>query len=150
MKAIFTLLVAYVAAALMTTFSYIFSSIRKGKFKEPMLLNELMARLHWIPVHTIAYHPLGWLTHFVVSVLFVAAFEIVKHHTGIDLTFLTLTMAGAIFGVIGIIGWEITFRIHPSPPPDVKLSEYYLQLFIAHIVFGIGMFVGYYLVSVIL
>jgi hypothetical protein len=32
----------------------------------------------------------------------------------------------------------------------VKLSEYYLQLFIAHIVFGVGMFVGYYLVSVIL
>jgi hypothetical protein len=147
MKAVFTLLVAYIAIAFMTVFSYIYSNIRKKKFKEPMLLNELMARLHWIPIHTIAYHPIGWLLHYVVGVLFVIVFETVRQQTGIDPSFVTLTVAGAAFGIIGIIGWEITFRIHPSPPPDIKMSEYYLQLFIAHIIFGIGMSGGYYLTS---
>lgn len=145
MTAISTLLVAYIAVALMTTFSYIYSNMRKGKFKEPMLLNELMARLHWLPIHTIAYHPLGWMIHYAVGVLFVVAFQLVRGSTGIDITFLTTTVAGAIFGVIGIVGWQITFRIHPSPPPDIRLREYYLQLFVAHIIFGIGMFAAYYL-----
>lgn len=150
MAAVFTLWVAYAAIALMTTFSYIYSNIRKRRFKEPMLLNELMARLRWLPAHTIAYHPIGWLLHYVVGVLFIVSYEIVRSYTGVDLTFLTLIIAGAIFGVIGIVGWEITFRLHPSPPPDIKLSEYYLQLFIAHVLFGIGAFVGYYLLSVVL
>jgi hypothetical protein len=145
MTAIITLVVAYIAVALMTTFSYIYSSIRKGKFKEPMLLNELMARLHWIPIHTIAYHPIGWLIHYVVGVFFVVIFQLVTEYTEINITFLTSTIAGAIFGVVGIAGWAISFRIHPSPPPDIRLREYYLQLFIAHIIFGIGIFVGYYL-----
>lgn len=149
MSAVSILWIAYVAVALMTTFSYIYSNIREKKFKEPMLLNELMARLHWIPIHTIAYHPLGWLIHYVVGILFVIAYDLVIKYTGVDLTFLSSTIAGAIFGIIGIAGWQITFLIHPSPPPDIKLNEYYLQLFIAHVLFGMGMFVGYWSVGVL-
>jgi hypothetical protein len=150
MKAVYTLWVAYVAIALMTIFSYVYSGIRKKKFKEPMLLNELAARLRWIPIHTISYHPMGWLVHYVVGVLFIVAYEIVREHTGVDLDFLSLVVAGAIFGIIGVAGWTIAFRIHPSPPPEIKLSEYYLQLVVAHIIFGIGAAAGYYSLSLVL
>lgn len=149
MKVVFTLLVAYVAVAIMTTFSYIYSNIRKGKFKEPMLLNELMGRLHWIPIHTIAYHPFGWLIHYAVGVVFVIAFQFVREGRDIDISFLSLAIAGAIFGLIGILGWQITLRLHPSPPPDVRLTEYYFQLLIAHILFGVGMYLGYGAVAVL-
>lgn len=150
MKPVFTLWVAYVAIALMTIFSYVYSGLRKKKFKEPALLNELAARLRWIPAHTISYHPIGWLIHYIVGVLFIVAYEIVLQHTDVDLNFYSLVVAGAIFGVVGIAGWTITLRIHPSPPPEIILSEYYLQLFVAHIIFGIGAAAGYYFLSLVL
>ncbi|HBL80335.1 MAG TPA: hypothetical protein DDZ79_10625, partial [Aequorivita sp.] len=43
---------------------------------------------------------------------------------------------GAIFGLLGIFGWALLFYVHPQRPKiDFKL--FYLQLFLAHIIFGL-------------
>lgn len=126
-----------IATSLMTIFSYMYSEISKKQFREPELLNNLMARLHWIGPTAWPRHWLGWLIHYWVGLVFVATY----HLSGIVNDLGDYVVAGAACGVIGILGWRVTFSLHPGPPA-LNVKEYYAQLFVAHIVFGAGAFLG--------
>jgi hypothetical protein len=39
-------------------------------------------------------------------------------------------------GLAGIIGWAILFRIQ-SVPANIRVNEYYAQLFVAHVIFAL-------------
>ena len=53
---------------------------------------------------------------------------------------------GAVSGIFGIMVWNVIFKLHPSPP-KTKLSEFNLQLMIAHLIFGYYAMKGYVLVG---
>lgn len=53
---------------------------------------------------------------------------------------------GTIIGIFGIAGWTIMFWLSPKHPP-VSIAEYFLQLFLAHIVFGLTTVASHWMVG---
>lgn len=135
------LIISCICTSLMTTFSYGVAAILKQQFREPELLNMLAIRLKIIKVTSDKNHPLGWIVHYAVGVLFVAIIELIRAQANISLTILYYILAGAICGLIGIVMWFVTFRMHPNPP-KLWYTAFYIQLILAHIIFGIGIWIS--------
>ncbi len=120
-----------VATTVMTLFSYGVSVLSGKQFREPELLNALFTCVRT----KLPGRYLGWFIHYLVGILFVAAFELAFRFIQPGLkSYLTLGFAGGIFGVMI---WHLTFSIHPRPPVVTK-PAFYGQLIIAHIIFGAG------------
>ncbi len=137
-----TFIATLLATSLMTIFSYVVSAIRKKKFREPELLNDLIRRLNQkepgflIPIA-------GWIIHYFVGLLFIIAYHLYWRATDTDPTFNNCIVLGAFSGLIGIFGWQLAFSIHPNPP-SIDFKEFYIQLFFAHVIFGAGAFLSFF------
>jgi hypothetical protein len=121
---------------LMTGFSYLMGDAFRKLFKEPVLLNNVI-RKSKIELNPGYSGILGWFIHYLIGLTFIIAYDLIWRYTSIELSWLSGAILGAISGIIGILGWMILFRL-PSEDPPVHYSAYYLQLFFAHIVFGLG------------
>ena len=130
-------LTTVIATSLMTVFSYMYSDLRQKQFREPELLNELLARVRWINPQAGRNHWAGWCIHYLIGLMFIAIY----YGSGIVNSFDAYLVAGTLSGIIGIVCWITTFALHPSPPA-IRYKEYYLQLLIAHIIFGIGAYLS--------
>ena len=118
----------------MTLFSYSMGFVRKKNFREPELLNELLKRLD--PKSTLITLPFaGWFIHYLVGLLFIFLYQLFWHFSGSQPTLTNGILLGALNGIVGILGWQFTFYVHPNPP-QIDFKEYYIQLFFAHIIFG--------------
>lgn len=135
------LIIAAVGTALMTLFSYGVGYITKKPFREPELLNALLAELTAMRFGSSRNHPVGWIIHYNMGFMFVVCYQLISHLYSVPPTLLYYTIAGAVSGVVGITGWHIVFKLHPKPPP-IDLNEYYAHLFLAHVVFGVGVYGG--------
>lgn len=130
--------VGILATIAMTAFSYGFSYIFKGNFKEPQLLNYLIDRLPKNTSSICREHIYGWLIHIFTGTLFVLIFKLVTTFIDIDLSLLNGFLIGLLAGLIGVGTWSLAFTFHPNPPSNNKLM-FYFQLICAHIIFGIVM-----------
>ena len=118
----------------MTAFSYGVSVIYRQQFREPVLLNNLLYRANVLH-HPRLNHGYGWTIHFTVGLLFnVPYYFLQEGHTP---TWLIYLLFGAFSGAIACVVWEIAFLLHPNPP-TINYKGFYIQLFIAHIIFGMG------------
>jgi len=124
-----------IAIILMTLFSFILSVIRKKQFTEPVILNDLLRPSNAPGIQNYR-HPLGWIIHYVVGLVFVICYHLLWSQDLVAPTVFNGAMLGAACGLIGIAGWHITLSIHPHPPV-IDLKEFYVQLFFAHVIFGI-------------
>jgi hypothetical protein len=125
-----------VATTCMTAFSYFVSEAFNKLYKEPVLLKYLMDLLK-IKLSDTTESLIAWITHYVIGLLFVLGYDLMVKKYGIDINWTNSIIYGAIIGIIGIIGWMIMFSL-PSEKPKVHFKEYYFQLFIAHLIFGLG------------
>ena len=131
---------AFVGTSLMTMFSYAIGIIRKKKFSEPALLNELISRLKQKSLGALV--PIaGWFLHYFIGLLFVISYQLYWRESDSHPTIINCIILGGISGVIGIYGWKVAFRIHPHPS-QIDFKEFYAQLFFVHIVFGVGVFIA--------
>ncbi|RZJ34438.1 MAG: hypothetical protein EOO51_09525 [Flavobacterium sp.] len=119
----------------MTAFSYIVSEAFQKLFKEPVLLAIIMKKLR-VDASAKTKTVLAWLLHYFIGLLFVLSYELAWNYFNIPQSWLVGCIFGCISGIIGILGWMLIFRI-PGKPPNVHFSEYYLQLFFAHVVFAL-------------
>ena len=126
----------------MTAFSYIFSYIFKSNFKEPQLLNILIDRLQLFRSSIHREHILGWTIHFSIGMFFVIVFLLLLFYKLVDFSLITGLLFGLGAGLVGVCVWSFVFLVHRNPP-DIKRWLFYIQLIIAHIIFGIIMI--YYL-----
>lgn len=120
----------------MTLFSYVVSVLVKDNFKEPELLGILIKRLGADlnkPLATLA----GWQIHYAVGVIFVTVYTLLWERKALRPGLKSGIFLGLISGVIGIGFWKIVFTLHPDPP-RIQLKKYYVQLLLAHVLFGIG------------
>lgn len=131
-----------IATSLMTLFSYIWSGIYASKFKEPQLLNLLIQSSTTLKLNPGKRNVTGWIIHYIIGWFFVLCFDIIWRNTSLEPSFGNGALLGAIAGLIGISGWKIFFKLNANPP-DIKFGEFYFQLFIAHIIFGLGAAVAY-------
>ncbi len=125
----------------MTAFSYIVSEAFQKLFKEPVLLAIIMKKLR-VDASAKTKTVLAWLLHYFIGLLFVLSYEVAWNYFNIPQSWLVGCIFGCISGIFGILGWMLLFRI-PGKPPKVHFSEYYLQLFFAHVVFALTVLAVY-------
>ncbi|MEP6683860.1 MAG: hypothetical protein ABJA35_11395 [Parafilimonas sp.] len=128
-------LTAFIATSLMTGFSYIISSKQKKKFEEPEILGQLLHRLS-PKINKENAMIAGWLMHYSIGIVFVIVYELLFKKYKLKRNFITGFYIGALSGLLAIIIWHATLKLHPNPP-SVDLKKYYIVLMAAHILFGI-------------
>lgn len=128
------LLATVAATSLMTAFSYLVSEGFRELYKEPVLLQYLMTRFNF-GITGIWKVIAGWTVHYIIGLIFVVIFHILWRWGLYEITWLTGLIYGIVIGIIGIGGWVVMF-ILSNYKPRIDFKGYYLQLFIAHLVFA--------------
>ena len=134
------IIAAFFATSAMTFFSYMVSWIFDKTYKEPVLLEFLMSSFHF-KVNQFYREIASWYLHYFIGLLFVIAFNIPLwiYPELYDISFQTCLLFGGIIGIVGIIWWYTMFLFTADATAPYSYG-YYLQLFFAHLVFGIAMY----------
>lgn len=138
MEIIKLLVIGIVATTCMTLFSYILSNIRNRQFREPELLNILLSKATLFKVKLPQKSSIGWIIHYLIGLIFVVIFEILWKLKFIPISITSGAIFGFIAGIIGVFGWKLFFYLSKKPSEITWNIEYYLQLIVAHIIFGIS------------
>ena len=138
------LLAGLAGTTLMTAYSYAVAEKKRKQFKEPQILNKLLQRMDFPLEIKNKHHLAGWVLHYQVGIFFSIIYDLLWRKTSIRPTFINSVIMGAITGIFGILVWKTTFALHPNPPA-IHFKEYYRQLLIAHVLFGIFAKLGYQL-----
>jgi len=125
-----------VATTIMTIFSYVVSKLRNRQFTEPVLLNRFLCGFGVLKEYQLEKNIAGWIIHYLVGLIFLVAYYLIWSRTRFDPSLSTALVLGCCSGLIGIVGWSILFKIQ-SVPANIRLAEYYTQLFIAHVIFAL-------------
>lgn len=123
------------ATSAMTMFSYLLSEVLKKQFKEPVLLADGLASLNLF-ADTKQRQIAAWGLHYTIGLIFIIAYDIIWNNTSIDPTWFCGVLFGIISGIIGILGWKLIFRMLPKIV-RISFNAYFLQLFLAHVVFAL-------------
>lgn len=131
-----------IGTSFMTLYSYSVANKEQRQYREPELLNKLVNRtpvgLPKIPKNSLV----GWLLHYSVGYSFSVVYDYIWRKTPVSPTVKSSLLMGAISGIVGILGWKTFFTTHPNPP-QTHYKNFYKQLMIAHIIFGLFAKVGY-------
>lgn len=135
------LLATVAATSLMTAFSYMVSKAFRELYKEPLLLQYLMTRFK-LGIKGTMKVIAGWALHYFIELLFVLIFHFLWKADFVEITWLAGLIYGMIIGIIGIAGWVVMFKLS-NYQPRIDFKGYYLQLFIAHMIFAITIILVY-------
>lgn len=130
-----------IGTSFMTLFSHLVSESEQEQFREPELLATLIENLH-ANIKKEYAQSAGWVLHYLVGYMFAMIYQHVWKHTRTKPGFASGLVLGGISGVLAIAVWNTVFRLHPDPP-RIDFKKYYIQLFIAHLVFGVTTAMGY-------
>ncbi|MFD1605386.1 hypothetical protein ACFSJW_02205 [Flavobacterium artemisiae] len=135
------LITTIISTSAMTLFSYLISENFKKLYKEPVLLKLILDRCN-ITVSEFLQSIYAWVIHYIIGFIFVFGYYLLWDNKIVPLTILSGLYMGAVCGIIGIISWIIMFRFSGFYK---KASDkgYYLQLFFAHVIFGLTAFLVY-------
>lgn len=125
-----------IATSVMTIFSYVVSSSFRELYKEPILLSYCLSSFH-ISISNRVKRILGWLIHYTIGFIFVIGYHIIWNHRIMEIGWLSALILGAVSGIIGILSWLVIFKISKYEP-NIDFKGYYLQLFFAHVLFGLA------------
>ncbi len=139
------ILATIAGTSVMTAFSYLASEAFNKLWKEPVLLNLVVAKAN-VELTPRRKSIFGWVIHYVIGLAFVLCYEFVWNNFDIDPTWFCGLIFGIISGLIGIFSWFLMFKL-PEEKPKIKFKHYYLQLFIAHIFFALTVIAVYKLFS---
>lgn len=126
------------ATSVMTLFSYAVSTSVRELYKEPVLLTYILTTFH-IEVSPRTKQFLAWVLHYIIGLLFVIAYHYVWFYDVLEFSWRISILLGALSGILGILGWIVLFEIIPQKP-NINFTGYYIQLFIAHVIFGVVVF----------
>ncbi|WP_405328593.1 hypothetical protein [Leeuwenhoekiella sp. LLG6367-2.1] len=117
----------------MTTFSYLLSYFIKKQYREPELLNLLICKSKFIPIEASKNHPLGWIIHFSIGLVFDAVLILLWSNYSLSSSWQSGVYLGIVLGIIGSIGWTLFFKTIYKPS-HIDFW-YFVHLIIAHIIF---------------
>lgn len=122
---------------MMSLFSYIYSREEHHQFREPVLLAHLLAGTK--PGKKDApetKHFLGgWALHYLVGIGFLCSYEALRKTALLKKFPAHAAVVGGLYGIVGVLGWETTFQLHPNPP-RIPFKQYYAHLIPAHMIYG--------------
>lgn len=126
-----------VGTTLMTLFSYVCGRLFSKEFGEPKLLNKLLDQSYSWENDINSSSPIGWILHFTIGLLFAWIMYLFFLWSGHSPTWPLGGLLGFVFGILGVAGWALFLNLQRSPP-ELELPEFYFQLIVAHVVFGLG------------
>ena len=126
---------------IMTFFSYLVSETKNKNFKEPELLGKLLYRL--IPQINKKYSTIaGWNIHYTVGFLFASVYAELWKEKRRGASLESGLLMGGLSGLLAVIVWKLSFKLHPAPP-RISFRKYYGHLLITHFVFGAFASIGF-------
>jgi len=128
-------LAGFLGTSVMTVFSYILSHLSADNFREPQLLGKLLQGT-LLPINSPISRPAGWVCHYSFGLGLATVFHNSWKHRENATPVLSGLIAGACSGTAAVIWWHNAFRLHPHPPL-LRHDRFYLQLFIAHMLYSI-------------
>ncbi|WP_348825078.1 hypothetical protein [Flavobacterium aestuarii] len=123
------------AVSAMTLFSYAISASYKELYKEPVLLTFVLIKLN-LELSLNTKKKAAWLIHYLIGLIFVLIYHFLWTKAILELSFLSGLLLGSLSGIVGIFGWLLIFKL-AKYKPHIDFKGYYLQLFFAHIIFGV-------------
>ncbi len=120
-----------VATTAMTVFSYGMSGLCRRNFREPRLL-AAVSRERWPQANRRAHRATGWLTHYVVGVIWALLYAVCSKRLS---TSARTTVLGASSGMVAAGAWKLTLNKHPQTARRV-VPAFFAQLIPAHLVFN--------------
>jgi hypothetical protein len=126
------------ATSAMTVFSYMVSASARELYKEPVLLTYLLT-VTKIEISPKLKAITAWLIHYLIGLTFVIIYHYLWKYNVANLSWQTSIILGALSGLIGIFAWMIMFAASPKKPA-IDFKGYYIQLFFAHVIFGVVAF----------
>lgn len=132
---------AFSATNIMTTFSYIISATYNKLFKEPVMLNFILAN-RGIVLRGKWKKAGGWIAHYCIGIFFVLIYESLWQYTPVKFGWISGLAFGAVSAGLGILGWHMIYRL-PDDKPVAPLKDYYFQLFLAHIIFALAVVMAF-------
>src|SRR5436190_16013654 len=134
-KRLFKILVGTIAGtSALTTTSYKLTELRDKQFREPELINSFLKKKLGMKIPK--DHPNGWIIHFIIGTLFLAAYDKAWSINGIGKSVKSDLLLGAMTGLIGVGAWKLISKLEPRIKA-LKNNEYYVQLFISHVIFSL-------------
>jgi len=124
-----------VAVIAMTFFSALYNYFTKDEFREPNLLSQIFKKL-FQRTSTQKTFISGWIAHFLIGYIFLGLYELAWWYFDIPKSVDIAILFGTVSGFLGIIGWELMFKI-ARYRIDFSYGHYYFHLVLAHIVFSI-------------
>jgi hypothetical protein len=118
----------------MTAFSYLVSEEKNRQFREPELLEKLLARLAPQTNDRLA-SAFGWAAHYSVGVGFTTIYHSLWRQKKNRPSLFGGILLGGISGLLGVAVWSTVFYIHPDPP-KINYKRFYAHLLAAHLIFG--------------
>lgn len=129
------ILVSIAATSAMTFFSYTMSKSFQELYKEPVLLTFALSKLK-LDLSEKTKKTLAWLIHYFIGLLFVIGYHILWSKAILEISPFSAIVLGAASGIIGILSWMLIFKM-TNHQPKIDFKGYYIQLFFAHVVFGL-------------
>lgn len=131
-----TILSGLVGTVAMTLFMYLYSYVSHSFTKVIHILGNMLVGENNF------YSPgknaliVGIAAHFGVGVLFSFAYFLLWNWGFFQINLVDSIIIGVISGVLAVAAWKSYLTLHSSPPQFSELN-YFLALFLAHIVFAV-------------
>lgn len=136
MELLKVILAGVLGTVMMTAFSYVVSRMKSQQFREPKLLNMILRRSTY-DMNPSNNSILGWVVHFSIGVILMTLFYILHLTFSFNISAISILLYGISAGILSILSWHLMFILNPDSA-DIVLSEFYLQLLIAHVLFAMG------------
>ena len=140
-----TALSGSVGTVVMTLGSELMSKIFGENYSEPDHLETMIKRLAPMlskQAKTIA----GWGAHLTMGLIFAAIYVELWEKRQIKHNIKNAIILGILSGLIGLLIWKGTFKVHPLPPL-LNYTNFYLQRIPAHVVFAVATTITYKLIK---
>jgi len=129
----------------MTASSALMSLLPAENFKEPEHLATMTGRI--APFLSKRAQVLaGWAAHYSMGFLFAAVYVELWETRKIEHSIKNGLILGVLSGLLGLLIWKGTFKVHPLPP-KMRYLDFYLQRIPAHIVFAVFSTIAYRLIK---
>jgi len=140
-----TVLSGSAGTVVMTLGSELMSKIWGENFSEPDHLETMIKRL--APALSKQAEVIaGWGAHLTMGLIFAAIYVELWEKREIKHNITNGILLGVVSGILGLLIWKATFKVHPLPP-WLDYTTFYLQRIPAHVVFAVATTITYRLLK---
>ena len=138
-------LTGFGGTTIMTASSYLMSLLADENFRENDHLETMISRLAPSLSKT-AQAIAGWGAHYAMGMVFASIYVELWETKQIRHSIKNGIILGVISGLLGLLIWKATFKIHPLPP-WINFDKFYLQRVPAHVIFAVAATLTYRLIE---